>query len=679
MEKAQYQPEIDGLRAIAVISVVMFHAGLGFPGGYIGVDIFFVISGYLITGIISRSIAKDRFSLVEFWERRIRRIFPALSTTILLTLLIGYFLLLPNDFLDLGKATLAQAALLANVYFWHSTGYFEGPAELKPLLHTWSLAVEEQFYIIFPLLLFAIRSDSIRFRIILLGCLAAFSLSASILGSGMFQSAAFFLLPARAWELLAGSLLAIVPQSGSRSKYRNEVMSLAGFLSIGASIALFDRETAFPGYAALLPVSGTVLLIRSLSGPKTAVAWLLSLKPVVFVGLISYSIYLLHWPVFAYGRYIMGSVSQKQAIIMTGMTLGLAYLSWRFVERPFREKKLAASRPAIFTFSAFITIGFFCLAFLILQSNGIPSRYPPGLSTQVDDVSWKGLEYMVDPSDDPSHVILPELGAKSHASSRLDFVLWGDSHGAVMASLLDQVATKKGILGVAFNSVGAPPVPGLWIPDKETTELNARHRSDWVMNFLRKSGAGNLILVGRWSAYCAGFSESELLNEPHRRKWKTLVTDRHHGEESIQESTRAFRDSMAALAAACDASGVNLWVIKEVPETGETECARRFVLWKKSPWLFDAPDRTLPFKEYLDRQRGPMHAFQSLEFTNVRILDPSPEFFNELGRTINYLDGRSIYRDNDHLTKAGTELLRPMIEDMFDEMLTKKQGAPIEN
>ena len=669
--KSPYQPEIDGLRAIAVLSVIFFHAGLGFSGGYVGVDIFFVISGYLITGIISRSLNNDRFSLLEFWERRIRRILPALSVTILFTLLAGYFLLLPNDLLDLGKATLAQAALLANVYFWHSTGYFDGPAELKPLLHTWSLAVEEQFYVVFPLLLVAIRHRSPRFRVTLLGVLAAISLFLSIFGTSLFPTATFFLLPARAWELLAGSLLAIAPLPGCGSRFRNEVMALGGMAAIGLSIFLFNRETPFPGYAALLPVAGTSLLIHSFRGRKTIVARFLSLKAVVFIGLISYSLYLIHWPIFAYGRYIMGTVSPRQAAIMIGMTLVLAVLSWRFVERPFREKRLAAKRAAIFAFAASTTAAFASFAIFVFKSGGIPSRFPPNLSVQIDDVSWKGSEYMTQPLGEIHPEKLPRLGVTNSSSKTPDFLLWGDSHGSVMALIFDRVAAERGASGVAFNSAGYPPVPGIWLAEKDPDGSESKSRSDRLMEFLKHTGTPNLVLVGRWSAYCVGFSESELRNEPHRRNWNPRVTDQINAPNNQEESTRAFQRSIYALATECETAGIKLWILKEVPETGETECARRFVLSKLNPALFPLPDHTLSMGEYRNRQQAPGQAFNTLNPSSARVIDPSPFFFDRAGRTTNCRDGRALYRDNDHLTKAGIGLLRPLIEQLFDEMLGK--------
>jgi peptidoglycan/LPS O-acetylase OafA/YrhL len=211
MTGSGYRPEIDGLRALAVVPVVMFHLGLGFPGGFVGVDVFFVISGFLITGIIRRGIEHESFSLAEFWERRIRRIFPALFVMVVATLAVGSWLLLPNELEELGMSSVAQAFLLANVYFWRDTNYFAGPAEFKPLLHTWSLAVEEQFYLFFPLVLSFFRQLSRKKLFALFTAVALTSFAGSVYGAFFHAGATFFLLPTRAWELLIGCMLAVFP------------------------------------------------------------------------------------------------------------------------------------------------------------------------------------------------------------------------------------------------------------------------------------------------------------------------------------------------------------------------------------------------------------------------------------------------------------------------------------
>jgi peptidoglycan/LPS O-acetylase OafA/YrhL len=240
-----YRPEIDGLRAIAVIAVVMFHLGLGCPGGFVGVDIFFVISGFLITGIVQRRIENKTFSFEDFFSRRIRRIFPALAVMIITSIAAGYLILLPEDLAELGKSSVAQALFVANFYFASDTGYFAGPAELKPLLHTWSLAVEEQFYFIFPILLLILQRLNRGRLVLLLAVAFLISFSASIYGLYVFPTATFFLLPTRAWELLTGCLLALSPWKHNSSDFRDNVIAALGLFVVIVPILLMTVRHLF--------------------------------------------------------------------------------------------------------------------------------------------------------------------------------------------------------------------------------------------------------------------------------------------------------------------------------------------------------------------------------------------------------------------------------------------------
>ena len=260
----RYRPEIDGLRAIAVLAVVLYHAGLGVAGGYIWVDVFFVVSGFLITSLILKDLQEGKFTLAHFWERRARRIIPAAVVIILATLIAGWFLLLPSDYAKLGKSAAWQAVFGANFHFWRATNYFAGPAEEQPLLHTWSLAVEEQFYLFFPLILFSMfRFRLFRRRGALLALFAVgfvTSLAVGIYAVPRMPAAAFYLLPTRAWELLCGAIVAILPASALRRPLR-EAFCWAALAAILAPCFLYTKQTPFPGHAALPPCFGTALFI----------------------------------------------------------------------------------------------------------------------------------------------------------------------------------------------------------------------------------------------------------------------------------------------------------------------------------------------------------------------------------------------------------------------------------
>ncbi len=336
-----YRSEIDGLRAVALIPVVLFHAGFApFQGGFIGVDVFFVISGFLITSILIRELEDKSFTLMGFYERRARRILPILLFVTFCCIPVAWFMMLPAEYQDFSRSLVALSVFASNVLFYLEEGdYFSLNSEDKPLLHTWSLAVEEQYYLFFPIFLLLLWRFRKRYVLIVICVVAllSFALSELILQKFVeFKKANFYLLPTRAWELLAGALAAFV-------MYRypvkhNTLLGVAGLIAIGVSVILFDKQTPFPGIYALLPVAGTVAIIL-FSNKGGWVYRLLSHKVLVGIGLISYSAYLWHQPLFAFAR--VGSVESPSIIVMillVILTFVLAAASWKFVERPFRNR-----------------------------------------------------------------------------------------------------------------------------------------------------------------------------------------------------------------------------------------------------------------------------------------------------------------------------------------------------
>lgn len=369
----KYRSEIDGLRAIAVVPVILFHAGFEiFSGGFVGVDVFFVISGYLITTIIINEMDEGKFSLLSFYERRARRILPALFFVVLCCIPFACFLLLPSDMKDFSQSLVAVATFSSNILFWREGGYFDTAAELKPLLHTWSLAVEEQFYILFPLFLMAAWRFGKRANVWTL--VAAFVISLAMAQWGAYNkpSATFYLLPTRAWELLIGSFAAFYLQNRtvSTSAWSNNVLSAIGLVAILYSVFAFDDATPFPSLYALVPTVGAVLIIL-FAVRGTAVHSLLSTRGFVSLGLISYSLYLWHQPVFAFWRhYHVLEPTHLQMIFLTSCCLSLAYLTYQFVERPLRLKEFISTHVQIFTISTVGILSFLMFGFLGNFSNG---------------------------------------------------------------------------------------------------------------------------------------------------------------------------------------------------------------------------------------------------------------------------------------------------------------------
>jgi len=389
-----YRADVDGLRALAVAPVVLFHAQIpGFSGGFVGVDLFFVISGFLITSILVAELQAGDFSLVRFYERRARRILPALLAMLLVCVLAGYFFLRPDQYLSLGKSVLATLVFSSNVWFWQSTDYFSEPAELNPLLHTWSLAVEEQYYLAFPLLLIAlVRWRQSLFPYFVSIALLSF-LTAELLAARS-PSGAFYLAPSRAWELMVGSLLSLTSVKQTVKllpEWGASALATFALLLIVGSIVLLDEKTPFPGLFALPVVVGGGLLIYT-GAEKTWVARMLSTRGMVFVGLISYSLYLWHQPVLVFSR-IADPARALPVWLWVLLAVVFGWLSWRYVERPFRDKSRFNGRR-IFRLSGVWTLVTGSAALLLWLGAGLPYRIEShpysqivGYNRQLDRVS----------------------------------------------------------------------------------------------------------------------------------------------------------------------------------------------------------------------------------------------------------------------------------------------------
>jgi peptidoglycan/LPS O-acetylase OafA/YrhL len=305
--RREYHRFIDGLRAIAVLGVILFHCNFSYvTGGYVGVDIFFVLSGFLITGVIQDKMGRNAFSFAEFYERRCRRILPALFVTCALCTLTAIMLLVPRDFREFSKSLKGAAFFYSNAVFADSAGYFSGPATTKPLLHTWSLAVEEQFYLLFPPVLYALRwaaNGNREAMTAVIGILCGTSFAFGLVLVQTDADDAFYLLPGRAWELLVGALIALDGARVRVPQIAAELLAASGALGLGLSFACYGRNTEFPGVAAALPCASTALIIWTNRANVTLTGRWLSAKPLVAVGLISYGLYLYHWPVLAFARY----------------------------------------------------------------------------------------------------------------------------------------------------------------------------------------------------------------------------------------------------------------------------------------------------------------------------------------------------------------------------------------
>ena len=396
----QYRREIDGLRSVAVLPVILFHAGFTvFSGGYVGVDVFFVISGFLITTILLGDLERGEFSILRFYERRARRILPALFTVMVVCVPFAWALMMPVELRGFGHSLAAVSLFISNVLFWQESGYFDTSAEEKPLLHTWSLAVEEQYYLLFPVMLFFLWKAGRNPTLTVLCALSLISLAAAEWGARNAPTANFYLIPFRAWELFAGSICALLARDGAALK-PNGVLGGLGLGLIAVSVFLFDSTTPFPSLYALAPVVGTALVILYAT-PTTLPGRLLATRPMVGVGLISYSAYLWHQPLFAYARLALRETPPMALMSALALaSLVLAWISWRFIEQPFRrrDRQWLARRWALFTASLTGMVLWIAAGAVTHEWNGFPGRYAQAEvggfvldNVALRDASWQPL------------------------------------------------------------------------------------------------------------------------------------------------------------------------------------------------------------------------------------------------------------------------------------------------
>lgn len=452
----RYRADIDGLRALAVLPVIAFHAGVpGVSGGFAGVDVFFVISGYLITAILMRDIAEGRFSVAGFYERRARRILPALVTVVAATAPFAALWMFPEDLPGYFRSVVAVAVFGSNLLFLSETGYFDGAAEEKPLLHTWSLAVEEQFYILFPLLLLAVARGGVRRMTGVFLALAIASFALSVWGGRWAPSSSFYLLPARAWELMAGALCALA-ETG-RGRRENGAGAALGLGLIAVSMVVFDGGMPWPSWRAAVPVLGTALVILC-AGPGTLAGRALSLRPLAALGLLSYSAYLWHHPLFALAR--IRSVDPPGPWLMAALallSLGLAALTWAFVERPFRRQDgPVRGRTAALRLSAVALAGL-----TVLGAAGLGRQGPGGVPER--EITLGACN--VDRGD-----------CYSLAGAERRVVLWGDSYADAFLPSLGRAANAAGLSLEARVMSSCPALPGT--VENEAARLGAAYVRD---------------------------------------------------------------------------------------------------------------------------------------------------------------------------------------------------------
>lgn len=661
-----YRPEIDGLRAVAVIPVIAYHAGLAaLPGGFVGVDIFFVISGYLITSILLSEMQAGRFSLVNFYERRARRILPALFVVMLISLPLAWLLLDPPDFKAFAKSLVAVPTFSSNLLFWLESGYFDASAELKPLLHTWTLAVEEQYYLFFPLLLMLGWRLGRTWLVAMLLIIAVASLAVSQWGALRSMNSAFYLLHARAWELLIGSFIAFYfswrPRTEHSASAVQQGASLAGLALIGFAMANFDSSTTFPGTNALVPTLGTALIIL-FANQHTVVGRLLGHRLPVLIGMLSYSAYLWHQPVFAFARHAsLLEPGLPVMLALSALSLVLAWLSWRFVEQPFRNKRQIGRRQ-VFGLAGSASVLFAALGLAGYLNNGFAQRFnvdPALLEAFADPTLRDGCDRGYDGKGWNIDFCLFGAGDSTRP---VDIALFGDSHSEALLATFDAAARERGENLVHLGLGGCPPLLGVDVVQGNYAPGACETLTRRQFAYVKEHGIKKVVLVSRWTLYTDGdYRQRKMtgyfLVSPTRQA-RTRESSRQVFEQALERTVQAYRRI-----------GTEVIVVAQVPQqrvdpkslyyrlardTSDSEATKRLIVSRLS----------VPIAMHAELQRFTRELFErDARQQRIRLVNLDDVFCQAEECLIG--DSNAWYKDFNHLNAHGAGLLASHISQVL--------------
>ena len=647
-----YRADIDGLRAVAVLSILFYHVGIdAFGGGYVGVDIFFVISGFLITTIIARELREQTFTIGRFYERRVRRILPALTVVLVVTLLAGYALLPPGQLEELARSALATSVFSSNIFFFAGSGYFDGPSEAKPLLHTWSLAVEEQYYILFPLILMFIHRRFAGRFVLPVAVIAGLSFIACVLVTPVDATASFFLIPFRAWELLIGSLLALGCVPALASAMSRNLVATAGLAAVLTSVFAYTSSTEFPGIAAALPTLGTAAVIHAGSEGRHWFSRALGWRPLVFVGLISYSLYLWHWPLVVYAKLMLINEfndAERTAVVLASFIL--ATLSWRFVEAPFRDRARFASRQKLFVGAGTVTAAVMGVALIVVVQGGMPARdLPSGMQEIVAAdpgwAHWKACEELGEVrNDDPELCSIGDEGEPT-------FMLWGDSHALAMASAVHLKALEYGKSGLIAVRTGCAPLLGI---DRQGRTSCRVFNTAVAERLVSEQGIDTVIVAARWTLSANG---DRYRNEPG----SSVTLEDASGEAG--SNARLFELGLTRTLDRLAEQGKTTVLVGQVPEVGidvpssnyTARLTGRDVTEMIAPTVEEFRERTATVTAVLDRVS---------EGRGLSRIEPSSILCGN-DRCQIVIDGTPLYRDDNHLSLRGNVLVAPLLDETF--------------
>ncbi|WP_150047526.1 acyltransferase family protein [Methylomonas rhizoryzae] len=643
-----HRKEIDGLRAVAILPVIFFHSGLlGMDGGYVGVDIFFVISGYLITSIIQEEINKNKFSIVSFYERRARRILPAL-VVVLFSTTIAAFILMPPDYLkSYSKSMISVVLFCSNIFFYRTSGYFSTNSDEKPLLHTWSLSVEEQYYIFFPIFLYLLRLISKRKLVVFIFVLCVSSLLLSqYLVIKQENDANFYLIFSRAWELFAGSLVALCfKYYSSINLIVRNVVSVFGFFLVILSIFIFDKNTPIPSFYAIAPILGAMLIIL-FCDDRTLVGRFLANKLFVFIGLISYSLYLWHQPLFAFLR--MKTVGEPSPY-MFGYAIALAFilslLSYKYIEIPFRRKE-CFSRGSIFSMSLVSLSLFFVIGVSGSVFGGLENRFDPNVYSNTVSYSPKRNECHTK----GDNYIKPDKACR-YFGKNVTWASFGDSHIVeptyALAKLLEPY--DEGLMHFSFSAC----------PPALLFDLKLPGCSNWindVLSYLEHNNSIKNVLIGfRYSEFLYGNQLSLYPNLPDETpNIKLLDSSISYTADNARE---AYWKSLFKIIERLNASGKRVFIMYPIPELPVD------IIKAIYPFSIFGGDgmidlsKTTSSSYYFARNHFIIDKLDSLPYGDLLQAIKPFEVLCNSGYCPAISDGKVLYFDDDHLSVAGADKL----------------------
>lgn len=660
-----YRRDIDGLRGLSILAVVLFHATGALRGGFVGVDVFFVISGYLIAGILLREMERGELSLAQFWVRRIRRILPAAVVMSAVTLGLGCLILLPEDLLGLAKSLVAQVLLASNVYFWQDSGYFAAASDQKPLLHTWSLSVEEQFYLIFPLVCWAVlrwrrgQADSASLRPLLLRLFSAalgVSLAVSVYQVIQAPTTAFYLLPSRAWELLLGATLACLPQHFRLPTAAvGQRLGEAGLVMILACAIWLRDTTPFPGLLALLPCLGAALLIwvHSPHQPTIPHHWLrrvLESRFLVGLGLISYSLYLWHWPFLAYWEYLDVSFSRSTGhVVKAGLMLiavALAYASWRWVETPWRKHPTGGARWPVFATGTAAMLTLIALAAGVIQQSGLPGRWSEKALRYAAAASQMGIDEKgkTDSLESTLAHQPPRFGSP-RPEAPVHVLVWGDSHARCLSPALAALCEQHDVAGYLTAYSSTPALLGFVQPGVNGLAEKSGLWGQAILDIIREQKVPHVVLVSHWK-------------RSTKRREAEFAT-------ALVNTVKRVREL-----------GAEVWVVKDVP-AHDVIIPKALALHSTLPGLFPDP-RTLAITEIQHREENKVMESaalnEALQEAGAHVIDPAPLLLDAQKRGLIVDGDTSLYADvGHHLSIAGALRLKPLFAPLFENQSAVKR------